>query len=137
MAYLMGFEGKLYYGAAGATATNELTNCRNVTLTLERSEADVTTRGSGDIEETAAGRKKIGVEFEQVWDPDDPGFAFILSAYANKTTIAILCLDEAGGIGLDADCKVLNFTRSEPDDGPMTAKVTVKPTRSTRAPVLG
>ena len=44
--FRLGIKGKIYHGAAGTTGvpTKELTNVTDVTLTLDASEADVTTR---------------------------------------------------------------------------------------------
>lgn len=134
MAIKLGMEAKLYYGEAGATATSELTNVKDVTLTLESGEADVTTRGNSGWRATVGTLKTGSVEFEMVWDSADAGFAAIKNAYFNNTPIALAILDGAEGEGLDADFSITSFSRKEALEEAITVSVTAKPTYSTRAP---
>jgi hypothetical protein len=133
MGYKLGMQCKAYYGTAGATATNEMPNVTDVTINLETGEADVTTRGNNGWRATAATLKNGSVEFEMVWDSGDAGFAACKDAYFNATPVALAFLDDDGE-GLDADFSITNFTREEPLEGAVKAKVTAKPTYSTRAP---
>lgn len=138
MGHKLGMKAKMYHGVAGAQADTELTNVRDVTLNLEKGEADVTTRGNEGWRATVGTLKSGSVEFEMVWDPGDAGFTAIKDAYFDDTAIALLILDgdvsEAGSEGLDADFSVTNFTRNEPLEEGITVSVTVKPTYSNRAP---
>jgi hypothetical protein len=134
MSIKLGMEAKLYYGAAGMTATTELTNVKDVTLNLESGEADVTTRGNSGWRATVGTLKTGSVEFEMIWDSDDAGFAAIKDAYFNNEPIALAILDGAGGEGLDADFSITNFSRKEALEEAITVSVTAKPTYSTRAP---
>jgi hypothetical protein len=132
--YRLGLEGKLYYGDAGALASNELKNAKDVTLNLESSEADVTTRGNNGWRATVAALKDASVEFELVWDTGNAGFTAIKNAYLNGAAIALAILDDVDGEGLDADFSITSFSRGEPLEEAMTVSVTAKPTYSTRAP---
>jgi hypothetical protein len=132
--YKLGLEGKLYYGDAGAMASNELKNAKDVTLNLESSEADITTRGNNGWRATVSALKDASVEFELVWDTGDAGFTAIKNAYLNGTAIALAILDGVDGEGLDADFSITSFSRGEPLEEAMTVSVTAKPTYSTRAP---
>ena len=135
MAYKLGMDAVIKYGTAGTIAATALTNVRNVTLNLEKGEADVTTRGNGGWKATVATLKDASVEFEMVWDTADAGFTAIKNSYFNNTAISLLILDAAtGGQGLDADFMVTKFTREEPLDEAIVVKVTAKPTLSTRSP---
>ena len=134
MAIRLGMEAKIYHGAAGSTATSELTNVKDVTLNLETGEADVTTRGNSGWRATVGTLKDGSVEFEMVWDSEDTGFAAIKNAYFNNTPIALAILDYENGEGLDADFSITNFSRNEPLEEAITVSVTAKPTYSTRAP---
>ena len=134
MAIRLGMEAKIYHGAAGSTATSELTNVKDVTLNLETGEADVTTRGNQGWRATVGTLKEGSVEFEMVWDSDDSGFTAIKNAYFNNTPIALAILDYENGEGLDADFSITNFSRNEPLEEAITVSVTAKPTYSTRAP---
>jgi len=134
MAIALGLNAKAYYGAAGSSASTELTNIRNVTLNLEKNEADVTTRGGSGWRQYVGTLKEGSVEFEMVWDTADAGFAAIQNAYFNDTAIALKFLDSASGSGLDADFSITNLTRNEPLEEAITASVTARVTYSTRAP---
>jgi hypothetical protein len=134
MGFRLGLEAKLYYGTAGATATNELTTVRDVTLNLEKGEADVTTRGSNGWRVTRGTLKDGSVEFELVWDTTDAGFVAIKNAFMNNTLIALAILDAESGSGLDADFEITAFSRSEPLEEALTVSVTAKPSYGTRYP---
>jgi len=134
MALKLGLNAKAYYGTAGSSATNEMTNIKNVTLNLEKGEADVTTRGADGWRLTVGTLKDGSVEFEMIWDTEDAGFDAIQTAYFNDTLIALKFLDAAGGEGLDADFSITKLTRNEQLEEAITASVTAKPSYSTRAP---
>ena len=133
--FKLGLEGKLYYGVAGSTAANELSNARDVTLNLESSEADVTTRANGGWRATVAALKDASIEWEMIWDTENAGFVAVKNAYFAGGPIALAILDGADGEGLDADFAITSFSRSEPLEEGMSVSVTAKPTYSTRAPV--
>jgi len=134
MAIKLGMNCKAYYGVAGASATNLMPNVTDVTINLEKGEADVTTRGNSGWRATVGTLKDGSVEFEMIWDTAEAGFNAIKDAYFNDTAIALAFLDGVAGEGLDADFTVTNFTRTEPLEEAVKAAVTVKPTYSTRAP---
>lgn len=129
-----GMNAKLYYGASGATASNELSNCKDVTLDLETGEADVTVRANEGWRATAATLKDASIEFEMIVDSEDAGYSFLADAFFSNTPIAILCLDAENGEGLDADVMITRFSRNEPLEEAITVSVTLKPTYSGRAP---
>ena len=137
MAVKLGLDAKLFRntGTFGTPTWNEITNVKDVTLSLEAGEADVTTRGNNGWRATVATLKDGSIEFEMVWDTADAGFTAIKNSYFNNTAISLLILDAAtGGQGLDADFMVTKFTREEPLDEAIVVKVTAKPTLSTRSP---
>ena len=71
MAIKLGMEATLNYkvgGQDGAGSWLELTNTKDVTLSLEAGEADVTTRGNDGWRAIVATLKEASVEFEMVWD---------------------------------------------------------------------
>jgi len=72
--FVLGMNAKLYYGAAGSSASTEMGNVKDVTLTLEAGEADVTTRANLGWRATAPTLRECTAEFEMVWDPTDAGF---------------------------------------------------------------
>jgi len=123
---ILGMDAKLYYGNAGSSATNEMTNVRDVTVTAEAGEADVTTRANSGWRATVATLRECTIEFEMVWDPADAGFAAVKTAYLTSDLIAFKALDQAGGTGVDADFSITSFSRSEPLEEAITVSVTAK-----------
>lgn len=123
---ILGMDAKLYYGAAGATATNEMSNVRDVTVSAEAGEADVTTRANSGWRATVATLRECTIEFEMVWDPADAGFAAIKNAYLSSELVALRALDQAGGTGVDADFSITGFTQNQPLEEAITVSVTAK-----------
>lgn len=141
--FVLGTQAKLYYAAKDlATAQDadwiELGNVRNVTLSLSKSDADLTTRKANGWKTSVAGLKEAAIEFDMVWDPTDAGFTAIQTAFMTDTPLAVMVLDGAktvaGSQGLKADVMVMNFSREEPLEEALTAKVSIKPTYSATAP---
>jgi predicted secreted protein len=137
MAIKLGMDAKLFYkagGQGGAGQWTELTNVRDVTLSLETGEADVTTRGNSGWRATVGTLKEASVEFEMVWDTADAGFAAIKDAFFDNEMIGLQVLDDTGGQGLQADFSITNFSRSEALEEAITVSVTAKVTYSETPP---
>jgi hypothetical protein len=148
MTHILGLDAKLYYQTTGTRAAwpasgaapnlTEITNCQDLTINLEKGEADVTTRGSGGWRQTAGTLKDGSLEFTMVVDPSDAAFTAIQTAYMNNTQLAVAALngasDAAGTQGLWASFEVTNFSRNEPLAEALTVSVTLKPGYSTVAP---
>jgi len=132
-------DAKLFYCAAGIGASptwTELAIVKDVTLTMEKNEFDVSTRANGGWKAAAGGMKEASIEFEMLWDPSNAGFVAVESAFIANTPIGIACMDGAiaGGRGLWADMAVLGFTRNEKLEEGITATVKMKPTYSANPP---
>ncbi len=143
MSFKLGLDAKLYRNTAtyASPTWSELTNVRDLTLSLEKGEADVTTRANGGWRALAGTLKEGSIEFEMVWDPADAGFTAIKDAWFNDESIEFAVMDGAlpppsGGTsqGLRATMQVLSFSRSEPLEEAMTVSVTIKPTYAANAP---
>lgn len=144
MAVKLGMQAKLYRQTSGTRAAwpgtgsapnlEVIGNVKDVTLSLETGEADVTTRANSGWRASIGTLKEGSVEFEMVWDTDDEGFAALQAAYFGNTSIALAILDGESDVtgvqGLWADFSVINFSREEPLEDAIKAKVTVKPTYS-------
>jgi hypothetical protein len=136
----LGMEAKLYRntGTYEIPMWVELTNVKDLTLNLEKGEADVTTRANAGWKATAATLKEGSIEFEMVWDTADAGFTAIKDAWFNNATIEMAVLDgpiaQAGSQGLRASFAVINFSRKEPLEEAITVSVTIKPTYAEHAP---
>lgn len=138
MAKKIGLEAKLYMagspldgsGPSGASWT-ELTNIRDCTLSVEKGEADVTTRGNNGWRARRGTLKDGTIEFEMVVDPGDTSYQAIRDAFMSGDEIGIAAMsgdiEETGEEGLVANCEVFNFSRSEPLEDAMTVSVTLRP----------
>lgn len=141
MAIRLGLDCALYYNSAGyaTPAFTEITNCRDVTLNLEKNEADVTTRGSNSWRAMVGVLKDGSVDFQMIWDTEDTAFTAIKDAFFNNTVIDIAVMsgpiDDAESEGLRAEMSVINFTRNEPLEEAATVDVTVRPTYSANPPL--
>ena len=124
--FVLGMNAKLYQGAAGATAATEITNVRDVTLTMEAGEADITTRGNSGWRGTAPTLRECTAEFEMIWNPSDASFTAIKDAFLTAGTVALLILDQESGQGPDGDFSITNFSRNEALEEAITVSVTAK-----------
>ncbi len=130
--YVLGMDGKLYYGADGAALAvlTEMTNVRDLNLSMEAGEADVTTRANNRWRATATTLKEATVEWEMLWKPSDAGFEAIRDAYLNGVLIELAVLDgdkvTAGTEGPRGSWAITRFGRNEPLEEGMTVPVTAK-----------
>lgn len=137
MSIRLGMEAVLNFkasGQGGGGSWSELSNVRDVTLSLETGEADVTTRANSGWRATVATLKEASVEFEMVWDSADTGFTAIKNAYINNGVIGLQVLDGPAGEGLQADFMITAFSRSESLEEAITVSVTAKVTYSATPP---
>lgn len=123
--------------AAAPSNLDEIPNIRDLSLTLEKSEADVSTRASA-WKALLAAQKQAGIEFGMVWDSADADCLALLRAWLNGTTIALAVLDgdkaTVGSQGLWADFQVFSFSKSENLEEGQLVSVSLKPTYSSVPP---
>ncbi len=130
--FYLGMNAKIYQGAAGAdiATITEMSNVKDVTLTLEAGEADLTTRGSQGWREIVATLRECSSEFEMLWKPSDAGFTAIKTAFitGGQVRLAILtdAKDASGSEGMVGDFSITGFTRNESLEEGVTVSVTVK-----------
>ena len=137
MAIKLGMDAVLNYktgGVGGGGSWTELSNVKDVTLSLETGEADITTRANSGWRATVGTLKEASVEFEMVWDTADAGFTAIKDAFFNNTEIGLQVLDGPAGEGLEADFSITNFSRSEQLEEALIVSVTAKVTYAGTAP---
>lgn len=137
MGAVLGLNAKAYYqtdGAGGSAGWNELVNIKDLSLNMEKAEADVTTRGADGWRATIGTLKEGAVEFQMVWDTSDTGFNALQQAFFNDTLIGLQILDGPGGEGLIADFSVINFSRNENLEEALMVDVSVKITYSDTPP---
>ena len=140
MGVRLGMEGKLYRntGTYAAPVWQEIGNVKDLTLNLEKGEADVTTRANGGWRSTVATLKEGSIEFSMVWDTSDPGFTAIKDAWFNNTPVEMAVLDGPvnvpGSQGLRASFAVIKFGREENLEEAMNVPVSLKPTYAANPP---
>ena len=140
MANVLGMNCKLYRntGTYASPTWNEVVNVKDLTLNLEKGEADVTTRGNDGWRATEGTLKDGSIEFQMVWDTDDADFTAIQGGYFDGTDIEFAVMDgditDAGSQGLRATMQITSFSRSEPLEEAVSVSVTAKPTYSDNAP---
>lgn len=136
----MGFEGKLYRNTATYAEPNwsEIPNVGDLSLGLEKGEADVTIRKSKGWRWTKGALKEATIEFQMVWDTDDADVQALLAAWLADTPIEFAVMDgdieEAGSEGLRATMEVLKFSRGEGKEDAMMVDVAIKPTYAAQEP---
>ena len=136
MAIKLGLDAKLFRGLAGTQGTIEVTNVKDVSLSLESGEADVTTRKAKGWKLSVATLKEASLEITILYDTEDEDFIAFKEAYFSNTPISLFVTDgDTTAHGLDADFSVTGFTVDQPLEEAVTVKVTAKPTASDRAPV--
>ena len=136
MAIKLGLDAKLFRGTAGTQGTIEVTNVKDVSLSLESGEADVTTRKAKGWKLSVATLKEASLEITILYDTEDEDFLAFKEAYFSNTPISLFVTDgDTTAHGLDADFSATGFTVDQPLEEAVTVKVTAKPTASDRAPV--
>jgi hypothetical protein len=134
---------ELWYTTEAWNGTNidgtgwaEALTVKDVKLACPNSEADVTTRGSRGYKLSAAILKEASIEFTLLLKPGDAFYTAIRNAWVNSdtTTITLAILDgdpdTAGTEGLAGAFTVLDFTRDEGQENPVTFSVTCKPAQA-------
>lgn len=136
MAIKLGLDAKLFRGTAGTQGNIEVTNVKDVSLSLESGEADVTTRKAKGWKLSVATLKEASLEITILYDTEDEDFLAFKEAYFSNTPLSLFVTDgDTTAHGLDADFSVTGFTVDQPLEEAVTVKVTAKPTASDRAPV--
>ncbi|MBA3936832.1 MAG: hypothetical protein H0X38_05170 [Planctomycetes bacterium] len=137
----LGLNAVCYFKVGGVASSGDwlpLSTLKDLTLTLEAGEADVTTRAANGWRLKIATLKEASIEGELLYDSADAGFTAVKNAYFSNALIGILALDGplavAGNEGLQCDASVLSFTREEKLEDALSAKIKLVPTYSTSPP---
>lgn len=140
----LGLDCKLYYktgGQASASAWTLLGNTKDVTLTVEAGDADVTTRANNGWKASLATLKSGNIEFEMIYDTSDDGFTAIRTAYFTNAALGLRVLDGLiptsgtnGTQGLSCDAMITNMEFGQPLEEAVTVKITAKPAYSATPP---
>lgn len=133
----MGYEGILYYGAAGSTAATQLTNAKDIKLELDPKFGDTTVRGIGSsppVETSSVCAMVVSLELTILNDTADASVTAMKNAAGAGTPVAWRGKDFASGKGPDADF-VLKMSQPWTLDGEQVITFTGTPNRDSRAPV--
>ena len=136
MAYVLGLNAKMYREAS--STWYEFSNVRDVTLNLDRTTADVTTRGGNGWRQSVATLKNGSVSFTMGYDTADANFTAVKDGFLNDTDIKFGIYDgdrtTSGTQGLEADFTITGFTINEGLEEAMTVDVTIETAYSSTAP---
>lgn len=127
MSIVLGLDCKLYRGTAGTSASTLVKNVKDVTLNMDKGEADITSRAAQGWRVNVGTLKQGSIEFNINYDTSDADFQAFQAAYFGGTPLALFVSDGAGS-GLDCDVSVTAFNISQPLEEACTVSVTCKPT---------
>lgn len=134
----MGYESKLYYGTANATAATLITNARDVKYSIGNKKAPTTVKGSGSSPPIEVERV-VGLTASITWQMTDKSgdttLTALIAAAAAGTVFALRTLPHSGGTGYDGDVTV-SCEVGQPYQGENTFDFTATPNDDNRTPLL-
>lgn len=132
----MGYEFGIYYGAAGSTASTQITNSLDVTDDFTTQKGETTVRGDGSappIETFRVTARGSAVTFQMLMKTDDTTLLALLAAAAAGTPVALRTKSYSSGLGTDADF-ILEHSKGAPLKGQQTVDFTCSLNDDLRAP---
>jgi len=132
-------DAKLYYntGTYGSPTWALICNIKDLTLQMESSETDVTTRCGSGFREYVAGLTDVSVTFSMLYDPSDTPWEALRAHFFAKTVEEFLVLDgptgTPGSEGLRVHCIVTSFTRNETLGEALMTDVVLRPAPNANA----
>jgi len=131
----MGFEGELYYGAAGATASTKITNSRDITEDFGNEKGNTTVRGDGSappIRTQRVTERTYSLNWQMTEKSNDATLTALKAAVAAGTPVAIRTKSYSSGTGVDGDM-ILSMQTGKPLNGEQTIDFTAEPNDDNRA----
>lgn len=128
---LMGFEGKISWGAPGTTAPTELTIARDVNYKFDSAQGDTSDRGS-IIDYSRVAGVKFSLELEVRNKPTDAFIAAVRAAVIAGTPMAFRTRDKASGWGVDGDFNI-GLDESQPLRDRQSIKISATPNNENRS----
>ncbi len=119
MATKAGYQAILYYGAAGSTASTQVTGAKDIKYDVTPNADSDRSRGDGSsvpIETGVVTYRDVALTFSMVNNPSDTTLTALIAAARAGTAIALRYIPASGGTGLDADC-FLSVSSNSPLDG--------------------
>lgn len=139
MAKKMGYQGLLYYGTKGSTASTQVLKRVNATYGITPEVGSTTSAGDGTTVPIATGEAVTltgEVSFTMIVDSNDAALVAMRAAAATGDPIALRFVPFTGSTGLNADC-IISISQGAPLDGEQTADIeVVAMSASLREPIL-
>lgn len=132
-------DAKLYIntGTYGSPTWSLICNVKDLTLSMENGEIDVTTRCGAGFREYVAGLTDVTIDFSMIYDPTDARWEDLRAAFFDKTAEEFLVLDGANNVvgteGLRLHAFVKSFTRNETLGEALMTDVSLRPTANANA----
>lgn len=141
MAVVLSLNAKLYYntGSYGSPTWTEISGVQNLTLSMEKSEANVSTRATS-WEQIAATLKKVSLEFSMPWEKSDTAQQALLDNFTASAGASLEYLivegayNTSGVEGLRASFDLTKFNIGQDLEGVLMVEVAGKPAKSSNAP---
>jgi hypothetical protein len=107
---------------------SEIKNCKDLTVSLEKAEADATTRDNNGWRATVGTLKDASIEFAVLNKDGDTAFATLQGLFMSGDPCDV-GISDAGGT-LTLTCEVMSFNVNQNLEEVISADVTLKPTQS-------
>ena len=138
MATKMGYEGILYIGTAGSTASSQVLNCVDLDYDVQPGRGDTTVRGDGTsppIETSRVTSLKSTITWKMLNKTTDTFLTAMVAAARTGAAVAIRTKSYSSGLGYDGDC-TLSVKNGAPLKGEQTFEFTAEATDELRAVLL-
>lgn len=135
-----GFEGKVYIGTAGSTASTQLTERTDITYNINNERAESTAAGDGSTvplktEEVVC--VAVEMSWSMIYNTEDTNIATMIDAATAGDTVAVKFIRHASDTkAFDGDCS-LDFGTALFLKENQKFEVSAVPSRLLRAPVFG
>ncbi|MCP4784090.1 MAG: hypothetical protein GY894_03895 [Planctomycetes bacterium] len=106
----------------------EIKNCKDLTVTLEKAEADASTRDNNGWRATVGTLKDASIEFTVLNKDGDTSFALLQGLFMSGDPCNVGISDAGGSLALS--CEVMQFNVNQNLEEVISADVTLKPTQS-------
>ena len=107
---------------------SEIKNCKDLTVSLEKAEADATTRDNNGWRATVGTLKDASIEFTVLNKDGDTAFTTIQGLFMSGNPCEVGISDAGGTLALT--CEVMQFNVNQNLEEVISAEVTLKPTQS-------
>ena len=106
----------------------EIKNVKDLTVSLEKAEADASTRDNNGWRATVGTLKDASIEFTVLNKGGDTSFGMLQGLWSSGTPCDVGISDAGGALTLT--CEVMNFNVNQNLEEVVSADVTLKPTQS-------